>query len=390
MVVYDKIPRIAESVAISISRELATSRCLLSKVLLSDEIRNEEIIVFLIPIYGEEELNEDWLNFFDEVFAKGQVKGVKLIVYFFGVYDKKVCLNSAIVNQIRFFTRYNSVHLKIYPTKLSKYDYSPQDVLKFIINSKDKDFSKTERLLEKLIFKVKDIPEIYDGETLSLTSTNDGYSNILTKLNSQEQIDSNLSKILSSFSGSRLIINRLKYAKLVTLLSQAYNPNVKVIHLKSCNLTEIPFLKGFSNAEVINLSANKIRSLDCSKFPLNVRRINVSKNRISNITWDNKLTNVKEISLFNNSITSLSGISVYENLEYLNLGLNPIGDIPLEIQSLKKIVHLNVALTKIKSIPRLVFNLPKIEILDVKNCSFLKVKNEDFLKLESLGVNIIC
>ena len=63
------------------------------------------IIFAFIPIYGEEELNEEWIHFFQKISESKSNIGKSLILYFCGVYDFDIKSESYIYKTNKTFNK---------------------------------------------------------------------------------------------------------------------------------------------------------------------------------------------------------------------------------------------------------------------------------------------
>ncbi len=99
----------------------------------------------------------------------------------------------------------------------------------------------------------------------------------------------------------------------------------------TCNLTEIPVLKGLGKLRLLNLSENEIQSLDGLKNLRNLKNLeelHLDKNPIdvfSGLKYIKDLPHLKMLSLYSNKIKSLTLLKILSNLkslERLYLGYN--------------------------------------------------------------------
>ena len=204
------------------------------------------------------------------------------------------------------------------------------------------------------------IISIYNEETLNLTCSFDGFSNLLNS----SGIDSYriLNQILRLSSQKNIICNRVDlsefdYGKII-------NNRLEKLYFKSCLISKTPELSNFINLKLVNFSSNKIKELIFDNFPNNVKRVNFSKNCIEKIICGNDFNynNIESIALFNNRLSDFKWLDYFKNVKYLNIGRLPEG--LLQLSNLKKI--------------------------DIKHCVNLNLEGFIFNKLSSNGVEIIC
>ena len=140
-----------------------------------------------------------------------------------------------------------------------------------------------------------------DDSSLDLTSSYDGFTNMLDILELNERLITlkilvTLSKC-SSFTCNKLNLEGFNF-------NEAFSEYIRRIYFKSCRIKETPNLQRFNNLEVINLSANSIETLDFSRLPKSVKRTNFSKNRIFRLLGNKSgYHNLESMAMFNNKIS---------------------------------------------------------------------------------------
>ena len=87
-------------------------------------------------------------------------------------------------------------------------------------------------------------------------------------------------------------------------------------------------------------------------------------------------------------ITNMSFLSKLTNIEYLNIGLNPIEKFPDAIFKLTKIKHLNISFLNINTIPIEILNLKQLISIDITGSRILN-NNNILVQLNKKGVKII-
>jgi hypothetical protein len=349
---------------------------------------SEELLILLVPVLGEEELNNNWLSFLQK--SKKIFNKKNIIVFSFGVYDEFVDLDSVFVKQIKFILGLSCNDINFYPLKISRYSLNLGLIKKYIaeyhvLEKSQVDFQKTIMVLEN---KAKCSVLLNNKESLDLTSSYNGFTNLLDESMEDEKFLI-LESLLSLSSHISFTCNRtnLEYFKFDDIFSGLQN-----IYLKSCNICETPNLKGFKKLDVVNFSANLISTLNFLKFPNKLKRINFSKNRIDNLIVEESVIykDLESLALFNNKISDFSWLSNMRNIKYLNLGMNPIKKFPSEILALKKIQSLNISLTEINEIPTEILHIKDLKILDIKYCNNINLESPVLDKLKNNGVKIIC
>lgn len=347
-----------------------------------------DLIILLIPMFGEEELNHHWLSFLESY--KSFFKEKNIIVFSFGVYDEFINLDSVFVKQIKFILGLSCNDINFYPLKISRYsldlDLIKQYITEYhVLEQSQVDFQKIIITLEN---KAKCSVLLNDKENLDLTSSYNGFTNLLDEWAFDERVVM-LESLLSLSSRINFTCNRtnLEHFKFDNLCS-----NLQKMYFKSCHLFDTPNLQGFKKLDVANFSANLITTLDFCKFPNGLKRVNFSKNKIHTLIIEQGSIygNLESLALFNNNISEFSWLSNMKNLKYLNLGMNPINVFPREILELKSLEYINLALTEIHDIPNEILDMKSLKVLDVKHCSHIDLEDSIFQRLTDKGVEIIC
>ncbi len=349
---------------------------------------SEELLILLVPVLGDEELNNNWLSFLQK--SKSIFNEKNIIVFSFGSYDEFVDFDSVFVKQINFILGFSCNDINFYPLKISRYsldlDLIKQYIAEYhVLEQSQIDFQK---IIMRLENKAKCSVLLNNKDNLDLTSSYNGFTNLLDEWGGDERVLI-LESLLCLSSSINFTCNRtnLENFKFDNLCS-----NLQKIYFKSCHLFDTPNLQGFKKLDVVNFSANLISILDFSKFPTRLKRINFSKNKIHSLIVEQDLSykNLESLALFNNKITDFSWLSNMKNLKYLNLGMNPIREFPREILEIRSLEYINLALTEIHNIPNEILNIKNLKVLDVKYCSHMDLENSIFQRLTDKGVKVIC
>lgn len=384
MIYYSDTPRWIFPVVENFAREIDSSYTNISSEILNFEDDN----IAFIPIYGEEELNDEWLSFFQKISESKNNIDKNLILYFCGVYDFDIKLDLTFIKQIKFLTKFLSLSLSIYPIKLSK-DFADLDnMLYFYIhtNPYQKNYNIFSANIKDIIFYSKDFPLIDTKTTIDFTSKNNEYDNILNFENADNR-EKIIHNIFSQCDRDSLIFNRISNCDLESIISNSENNYIKTLSLKSDKLKKFPDFRKFSNLLTLNLTANFINCFDIERLPISIRSINIGKNCVSSMILSEN-TNLEKIIIFNNRLKNLDNIEKLSNLKYINFGLNPLDEFPINLLYCKKLEHINMSLNNIKSLPIEITNLENLKILDITRCPILK--NDSVLKkLKNNGVKLI-
>jgi len=82
-------------------------------------------------------------------------------------------------------------------------------------------------------------------------------------------------------------------------------------------------------------------------------------------------------------ISTIEGISIFKNLEELNLSINEIEELPKEIGELKKLKRLYLPFNALQSLPKEIGNLENLKVLDLR-FNLIKELPSEIGKLQNL------
>ena len=349
------------------------------------KFQKSENDVFFIPIYGEEELNYEWEKFLNEYANNANNIGKNLFFYLYGVYDLEINKNSTIIKQINNILKFLSVQINIFPLKIIPELISLESLLYYYRHNFKKDIYNP--LINKLIFFSKEQLLENNFQTVDFTSKTDEYSSIIDKLKIKQKKQF-LINLLSSIIQENVILNRVKTINMNEVLKKTKNSNIVKFQLKSNGLRDITSLKGFTLLEYLNLTANFFEIINFDELPSNIISLNFGKNRIEQIKIENENLKIKKLIFFNNKINNMNFLEKFPNLEYLNIGFNPVKEFPKEILKLKKLKHLNLSYLSIDFLPENILQLNSLKTIDLTNTKILNSHNL-ILKLQEKGITII-
>jgi len=349
------------------------------------KFQKSENDVFFIPIYGEEELNYEWEKFLNEYANNANNIGKNLFFYLYGVYDLEINKSSTIIKQINNILKFLSVQINIFPLKIIPELVSLESLLYYYRHNFKKDIYNP--LINKLIFFSKEQLLENNFQTVEFTSKTDEYSSIIDKLKIKQKKQF-LINLLSSIIQENVILNRVKTINMDEVLKKTKNSNIVKFQLKSNGLRDITSLKGFTLLEYLNLTANFFEIINFDELPSNIISLNFGKNRIEQIKIENENLKIKKLIFFNNKINNMNFLEKFPNLEYLNIGFNPVKEFPKEILKLKKLKHLNLSYLSIDFLPENILQLNSLKTIDLTNTKILNSHNL-ILKLQEKGITII-
>jgi len=366
----------------SFCRTINSKKIKISKV---KKVISDDDNVFFIPVYGEEELNSEWKSFLKKYANNSSNIAVDTFFYLYGVYDLEIDRNTTIIKQINYILKFLSIQINIFPLKLMP-NLTPIESLVYYYNHKNTKKINNNFLVNKVVFFSKQELMQNNLKIIDFTAKLDGYSSIIDtiKLKKKRKF---LIKLLSSLVCETVILNRVKNIDMNKVLNKTKNDKILKLQLKSNKLKNIKSLSGFSSLEVLNLTANLFNIINIEYLSKSIKSLNVSKNYITRVKIKKTRLKIKKLILFNNKISDMSFLSKVPNLEYLNIGLNPIKKFPKSIFELKYLEHLNISFIEIDIIPNEILNLKQLKTVDLTGS---KIKNKDILlKLSKNNVKII-
>ena len=342
--------------------------------------------VFFVPVYGEEELSIEW-----EIFLKKYAKdshniGKNTFFYLYGVYDLEIDRDTTIIKQINNILKFLSVQINIFPLKIM-INYTPVESLVYYYNHTYDRKVNDNFLIDKVIFFSKQELMQNNLKTVDFTAKLDGYSSVIDtiKLKKKRKF---LTQVISSLTCEAIILNRVKNIKMEKVLKKTKNSKILQLQLKSNRLENIESLSDFSSLEVLNLTANSFNMINMEDLTTTIKSLNISKNHIETVEIIQERLKVKKLILFNNKIINMGFLSKFPNLEYLNIGLNPIEEFPSTILNLEKLEHLNISFVNISVIPDKILELKQLKSIDITGSKILNY-SDVFTKLHQNGVKVI-
>ena len=342
--------------------------------------------VFFIPVYGEEELSIEWENFLKKFAKNSHNIAINTFFYLYGVYDLEIDKNTTIIKQINNILKFLSAQINIFPLKIMP-KYTPTESLVYYYNHTNNTKVNNNFLIDKVIFFSKQELMQYNLTTTNFTAKYDGYSSVIDtmKLKKKRKF---LTQVISSISCQDVIVNRVKKINLDKVLKKVKNNKILKLQLKSNRLKNTKSLFWFLSLEALNLTANYFNAINIEKLPISLKSLNVSKNHIKKVKIKKTRLKFKKLILFNNKITDMSFLNKFSNLEYLNIGLNPIEEFPSAIVDLKKLEHINISFVNIGIIPDMILELKQLKTIDITGSKILN-HSDITIKLQKNGVKVI-
>jgi len=348
---------------------------------------DREIICF-IPVFGEEELNSEWLIFFEALGANKSFIGFKLFIYILGT-NEPIQLDLPIFKQIKYFCKYLSLDYYIFPFKLYEAsNLSGFELFSFYTQSQIKKRSVYKELISNATFESKDSIAPAGLDITDTTSIENGFYSILRP----EENHKYVSAFLEECTSYSLIINRAKINNSDIKIHKE-NSRLKRLHLISNNLQEVPDFSKLINLEVLNLTANSlINVIVGSNLPKKIKVLNFSKNRACTLVIEDSFPELEKLVLFNNEFDSFNlDTKFFPSLKYLNIGrIKKIKVLPEFIYSLKQLEFLCLSYLKIEQLDERILSMPKLKYIDIRGLSSNLNNQEICTILIRNGIKVIC
>lgn len=351
-----------------------------------------ELICF-IPIFGEEELNNDWLRFFETLGASKDFVGFKLFIYILGT-NEPIQLDLPIFKQIKYYCKYLSLNYYIFPFKLFEgsslsgfelFSFYTQNQIN--LNSGNKK-STYKDLIDHAIFESKDSIAPTSLEVTDTTSIENGFYSILRTEKNHKYISS----FLEECTSHSLIINRAEINNSDIKIKKE-NSKLKRLHLISNNFQTVPNFSKLINLEVLNLTANNlIKVIAGSNIPKKLKVLNISKNRAQTLIIEDMFPELEKLVLFNNEFDYFNlDTKSFPRLKYLNIGrIKKIKVLPEYIYSLKQLEFLCLSYLNIEQLDERIFSMPKLKYIDIRGLTSNLNNQEICTTLLKNGIQVIC
>jgi len=349
--------------------------------------RHGELICF-IPVFGEEELNDDWIVFFEALGANKNFIGFKIFIYILGT-NEPIQLDLPIFKQIKYYCKYLSLKYYIFPFKIyNGSSFSEFELFSFYTQQQVVEKSNYKNLIDNATFDSKDSISPVNVETTDTTSMENGFYSILRA----EKNHKYASSFLEECSSYSLIINRAKI-KNSDIKIKKKNPKLKRLHLISNDFKSIPNFSKLINLEVLNLTANNLTNIVIgSNLPKKLKVLNVSKNRAKTLIVEDVFPELEKLVLFNNNFPSLClEAKLFPNLKHLNIGrIKEVKALPECVYSLKQLEFLCLSYLNIEQLDERIFSMPKLKHIDIRGLTSNLTNKEICEKLIKNGVRVIC
>lgn len=319
--------------------------------------------VFILPIYGENELIEFYSDKLERLFQDNDFDECQFLFLLIGdvhVSDDAAFADMPITKQLRYKLR-NFVEPIIYPVKLSLQrltsdDRHFYDIHRFI-SSPVPNFSSHLSRLKKIIHG----PFHWDEEagTLSFMNNENGYSSLIN------HDSTNMVFCLAANLPIRELSLERARIKSIEELEAFRGSSIFKLNLSSNCLSSLNGLSEITpELQWLNIAANHFSCIDLRLLPKSTEVIYAHKNNaVDFVIGDVGGVNLKRISIYRNNISSADCFFEIPKLEFINVGANPIKSLPFESRA--KLKYLGIAKTAITCLPDWILESEVIEEIDI-------------------------
>ena len=175
---------------------------------------------------------------------------------------------------------------------------------------------------------------------------------------------------LSSLEGlgklSNLSYLDLGWNQLSNLEGLGQLSNLSYLNLTRAQLSSLEGLGQFSNLSSLDLRENQLSSLEGLGQLNNLSSLYLRENQLSSLEGLGQLSNLSSLDLEGNQLSSLEGLGLLSNLSSLDLRENQLSSLE-GLGQLSNLSYLNFRKNKLTHLPNELFNLAKLEQLDVDN-----------------------
>jgi len=183
----------------------------------------------------------------------------------------------------------------------------------------------------------------------------------------------------------------ISYAYITSEQSQYFSvlSTVRTLLANGNNLTVSNIVQYFPKLNWLNLSANNISSgIEDLNNLTYLQVLQLYKNNLTEFDVGNWIKKIKKMSLYRNQLQELN-FPVHDlQIQYLNLGANPLLILPDNLAKANHLEFLGLARTKIRKLPDWLFVLPSLHTIDL---SFIEgnIPNSQIDKLLQRNIKII-
>lgn len=148
-------------------------------------------------------------------------------------------------------------------------------------------------------------------------------------------------------------------------------PNLEMLTLDDCSLTEMPSLYGLSKLFTLSLPNNRLSKLEGL---MNLYRLFLYKNLFTEVPTQTNPEKLRMLDMNHNPVQNMPDCTVYGNLTDIRLSNTQVSTIPSNIDELESLSFLDLSFSKITEVPDAIFKLPDLDYLVIQGNSFSSEK----------------
>ena len=161
------------------------------------------------------------------------------------------------------------------------------------------------------------------------------------------------------------------------------------IDLIGNHLDGVSIWAAFPDVNWMNLAANALSTVDASLCPPTLAHWYLHKNAIHTLHLPARLScRLSSLSLYRNRLAALEWPADQTELVKLNLGANPLTELPDALQNARGLQFLGLARTGLRALPGWLFEMPHLKEVDLSYMGHL-IPARQIQDLLSRGINII-
>ena len=134
-----------------------------------------------------------------------------------------------------------------------------------------------------------------------------------------------------------------------------------------CELKSLPDLSNLHKLYSVHVPSNQLKEL---RGLQNLMMLDIQSNHFEEIPIIANKSSVKFLSLSNNTLKNFQSILSYPNLEGFQMFHTGLKSIPMNIDKLKHLDHIDVSHNKLTHLPRTILNLGKLVALNIDHNAF--------------------
>jgi Leucine-rich repeat (LRR) protein len=139
--------------------------------------------------------------------------------------------------------------------------------------------------------------------------------------------------------------------------------SLETMMLLNCSITYLPNLSNLQQLRILEVPMNQLTHLD--GIP-GVEMLALDINVFSEIPILEKRENLRGLSMIDNRLKSFDPILLYKNLEAIFISNTSMSSIPPAFDQLRNLTYLDVGKNPLSYFPENLFNLPKLEFLNLR------------------------